>query len=40
MSSIHSSEVKANIERTEQAVEAARKLGLDGYYDFAASRAY
>ena len=40
MSSMHSSEVKANIERAEQAVDAARKLVLDGYYDFAASRAY
>ena len=40
MSSIHSSEVKANIERAEQAVDAARKLASDGYYDFAASRAY
>jgi uncharacterized protein (UPF0332 family) len=40
MSSIHSPEVKANIERAEQAVDAARKLASDGYYDFAASRAY
>ena len=40
MSSMHSSEVKANIERAEQAVDAARKLASDGYYDFAASRAY
>ena len=40
MSSIHSLEVKANIERAEQAVDAARKLASDGYYDFAASRAY
>jgi uncharacterized protein (UPF0332 family) len=37
---MHSSEVKANIERAEQAVDAARKLASDGYYDFAASRAY
>ncbi len=34
MSSIHSSEVKANIERAEQAVDAARKLASDGYYNF------
>ena len=40
MISMHSSEVKANIERAEQAVDAARKLASDGYYDFAASRAY
>ena len=40
MSSMHSIEVKANIERAEQAVNAAKKLLLDGYYDFAASRAY
>jgi len=40
MSSMHSSEVKANMERAEQAVDAARKLASDGYYDFAASRAY
>ena len=40
MSSINSSEVKANIERADQAVDAARKLASDGYYDFAASRAY
>ncbi len=40
MSSTLSSEVKANMERAEQAVDAAHKLILDGYYDFAASRAY
>ena len=40
MSSKLSSEVMANLERAEQAVAAARKLVSDGYYDFAASRAY
>ena len=40
MSSPLSSEVRANLERAEQAVNAARKLSADGYYDFAASRAY
>jgi len=40
MSSKLSSEVIANLERAEQAVDAARKLVSDGYYDFAASRAY
>ena len=36
MSSMHSTEVKANLERAEQAVNAAQKLLLDGYCDFAA----
>lgn len=40
MNAMHTAEVKANIERAEQAVNAAKKLLLDGYYDFAASRAY
>ena len=40
MNAIHTAEVKANIERAEQAVSAAQKLLFDGYYDFAASRAY
>ena len=40
MSSTRSSEVEANIERAEQAVDAAHKLFLEGYFDFAASRAY
>ena len=33
MSSMHSTEVKANLERAEQAVNAAQKLLLDGYYE-------
>ena len=33
-------EIAANIERAEQSVRAAQKLISDGYYDFAASRAY
>ena len=40
MNPMHSTEVKANLERAEQAVTAAQKLLLDGYCDFAASRAY
>ena len=40
MSSINSSEVKANIERADQAVDAARKLDSEGYNDFAVSRSY
>lgn len=40
MSSTLSKEVLANMERAEQAVDAAQKLLLDGYYDFSASRAY
>jgi uncharacterized protein (UPF0332 family) len=38
--SIHSAEIKAYLERADQAVNAARKLFLDGYFEFAASRAY
>ena len=37
MSSRFSSEVKSYMEKAEQAVAAAEKLILDGYYDFAAS---
>ncbi|MFP4393495.1 MAG: HEPN domain-containing protein [Desulfohalobiaceae bacterium] len=33
-------EIQANLERSNQAVEAAEKLLYEGYYDFAASRAY
>jgi len=33
-------EIQANLERAEQAIEAAGKLLSDGYRDFAASRAY
>jgi len=33
-------EVAANLERAEQSVLAARDQVADGYYDFAASRAY
>jgi len=40
MSSRFSSEVKSYMEKADQAVAAAEKLILDGYYDFAASRAY
>ena len=40
MNSALSSEVKANMERAEQAVDAAHELILGGFYDFAASRAY
>jgi uncharacterized protein (UPF0332 family) len=40
MNSALSSEVKANLERAEQAVDAANKLFLEGFYDFAASRTY
>jgi uncharacterized protein (UPF0332 family) len=37
---MNTEEVKANLERAEEAVSAAQKLLLDGYHDFAASRAY
>ena len=33
-------EIQANFERAAKAVEAAEKLLSEGYYDFAASRAY
>lgn len=33
-------EIKANPERAEQSIQAARQLASSGYYDFAASRAY
>jgi len=33
-------EIQANLERARQAIEAAGKLLSEGYYDFAASRAY
>ena len=36
----YTSEIQANLERAEDAIEAAGKLLSDGYYDFAASRAY
>ena len=35
-----SEEVLANLKRAEESIEAARKLVSEGYYDFAASRAY
>lgn len=36
----HQDEIKANIERAGQSIEAAHELFPKGYYDFAASRAY
>lgn len=33
-------EIAANLERSNQSIEAARELTKDGYFDFAASRAY
>lgn len=33
-------EIEANLERADQAIEAAGKLLSEGYFDFAASRAY
>ena len=40
MTAEHEQEVAANLERAEQSIDAARKLAADGFYDFAASRAY
>jgi len=36
----NSDEIPANLERAEQAIEAADEMFIKGYYDFAASRAY
>ncbi|MCS7304219.1 MAG: HEPN domain-containing protein [Thermoguttaceae bacterium] len=33
-------EIRALMERAQQSLEAARTLAAEGYYDFAASRAY
>lgn len=33
-------EIQANIHRAEKSVEASRKLAQEGFFDFAASRAY
>jgi uncharacterized protein (UPF0332 family) len=35
-----SEEMQANLNRAERSIKAARKLALEGYFDFAASRAY
>jgi hypothetical protein len=35
----HAVEIEANMKRAEQSIAAARKLALDGYFDFAASHA-
>jgi len=36
----HPGEIAANLERADQSIQAARDQVVDGYYDFAASRAY
>lgn len=36
----YADEIKANLERAQQSVEAAQELAASGYADFAASRAY
>ena len=36
----YTSEIQANLERADKAIEAAGKLLSEGYFDFAASRAY
>jgi uncharacterized protein (UPF0332 family) len=33
-------EIAAHLERAEQSIQAAQQLAQEGYYDFAASRAY
>lgn len=40
MTSEREPEIVANLERAEQSIQAARELARNGYYDFAASRAY
>jgi uncharacterized protein (UPF0332 family) len=36
----HAQEIAANLERAEQSIRAAKDLTINGYHDFAASRAY
>jgi uncharacterized protein (UPF0332 family) len=40
VTSPYADEIAANLERAEQSIQAARQLASEGYYDFAASRAY
>jgi uncharacterized protein (UPF0332 family) len=40
MTDSESEEIKANLDRAMQSLDAARDLLAKGYYDFAASRAY
>ena len=40
MNSKFAEEIKANLDRAENSIEAAKALTLNGHYDFAAARAY
>jgi uncharacterized protein (UPF0332 family) len=40
MTSAYEQEILANLDRAQQSIAAAKDLALNGYYDFAASRAY
>ena len=40
MTSVYAAEVAASLERAEQSIQAAQALADEGWYDFAASRAY
>jgi len=40
VTSAYAAEVAASLERAEQSIQAARSLAEEGWYDFAASRAY
>lgn len=40
MNAEYAEEIKANLERADESIKAARELHTHGYYDFAASRAY
>ena len=40
MTTKYTREIKANLKRAEQSIRAAKELNREGYFDFAASRAY
>lgn len=40
MTTKYTREIAANLERAEQSIRAAKELNKQGYFDFAASRAY
>jgi uncharacterized protein (UPF0332 family) len=40
VTSRYEQEIKANLERAEQSIQAAKEMAAGGFYDFAASRAY
>lgn len=40
MTTKYTREIEANLKRAEQSIRAAKELNREGYFDFAASRAY